>query len=431
MTALWRVLILTLCLCCAPASLFAQGTSPLRQIQVDGLKILTPDQVIALSQLQIGAQVGRDDLQAASDKLVQSGMFAHVKYDFRTVADQVNLVFHVEESPQLPVVFDNFALLADSELNDAIRSKLSFYNGTLPEGGTVVDVAADAIKELLTSRKQDPTVEHQVTGNPLGEGSVQLFSSQGTPLKIAKLDFSDPSLSTNPVVQQHISELIGKPFSRVAINIFLAENVRPYYLKQGFLHVTLGPAEIRLTSRPNEKLPDSVPVFIPVTTGPVYHFAGIQWTGNKLISSDALNSVFGAKVGDLANGLIFESGFDRVQEEYGKLGYLDAKVDSEPVYDETAHTVAYRTNITEGVQFRMGRFVLTGISLTGERIIIQTFPNHTGDVFDKLKYEDYLLKLQTHREQVFGQLPIHYDTVGHWLRTDPSTGVVDVLLDFQ
>jgi len=28
-------------------------------------------------------------------------------------------------------------------------------------------------------------------------------------------------------------------------------------------------------------------------------------------------------------------------------------------------------------------------------------------------------------------LPVHYDTVGHWLRTDAEKHSVDVLLDFK
>jgi hypothetical protein len=41
------------------------------------------------------------------------------------------------------------------------------------------------------------------------------------------------------------------------------------------------------------------------------------------------------------------------------------------------------------------------------------------------------LKLQVHKEQIFVDLPIHYESVGHWLQTDPDTGNVDVLLDFK
>jgi len=50
------------------------AAAPLREIHVDGLKSLPEPQVVALSGLQSGAQAGKNDLQAAADKLVQSGL---------------------------------------------------------------------------------------------------------------------------------------------------------------------------------------------------------------------------------------------------------------------------------------------------------------------------------------------------------------------
>jgi hypothetical protein len=42
-----------------------------------------------------------------------------------------------------------------------------------------------------------------------------------------------------------------------------------------------------------------------------------------------------------------------------------------------------------------------------------------------------LTKLQSHPADIFGELPVHYDTVGHWLRTNADKHQVDVLLDFK
>ena len=58
------------------------------------------------------------------------------------------------------------------------------------------------------------------------------------------------------LVQQQLAELKGKPYSRMAIDLFLTEQVRPIYQKQGFLRAKLGPPEIRLTGNPNQKLPE-------------------------------------------------------------------------------------------------------------------------------------------------------------------------------
>src|ERR1700726_494230 len=168
--------LITLLLAVASAiSAWAQdgtvATAPLSEIRADGLKSIPEPRVVALTGLQTGAQVGKDDLQAAADKLVQSGFFAKVKYNFQSRPDGVLLYFHVEEAPRVPAYFDNLPWFADSELNDAIRTKLPFYDGALPEAGTVVDQAADALGEFLVTHGLQAAVEHQVTANPVGDGS--------------------------------------------------------------------------------------------------------------------------------------------------------------------------------------------------------------------------------------------------------------------
>ena len=407
------------------------ATATLRQITVDGLAKLSQDQFVALTGLQLDSQVSRTDMQSAADRLVATGLFRDVKYQFHTHNDDLSIAFSVQESSRLPVSFDNIPWFGDSELAGAIRAKLPFYDGTLPEAGNVVDTAAEAVRELIAARNLEVTLQHQVFANPLGDGNVQEFSIEGAELNIAKIEFSDHALAENRAVQQHVSELLGKPFSRIAIDVFLSEHVKPIYVKQGFLRVKLGPAQVRLTGDPNLPLPTQIPVYIPVETGPVYHLGSVQWSGNNVISTITLDGMLGIKPGAVADGMLLEGAWDVVAEGYGQRGYLEARVDATPSYDDSAHTISYRANIQEGRQFQMGNFVLTGISATGEQKIYASFPVKQGEIFDKAKYEEYLLQLQNHSTEIFGDLPIHYDTVGHWLRTDDAKSTVDVLLDFK
>lgn len=409
----------------------AAASATLHEIHVDGSKKLTEAQVISLTELQLNTQVSRDSLQAAADKLVHSGLFTHVKYDFHTKGDQVTVNFHVEDNSLLPAFFDNIPWFDDSELATAIRQTNPAYDGTLPESGPLVDAAADAIKSLLASHKLDVTVEHNVMQNPIGEGNVQGFTIEGASLQISSIEFGDPALEQDRAVQAHLGELRGKPYSRLAIDIFLTEQVRPGYLKKGFLRVKLGPPQVRLTGAPTEKLPDKIPVYVPVDAGAAYHFTGVQWSGNSVINTDALNVAFGVKAGDVADGEKIFSGWDRVAEEYGHLGYLESKVEPTETFDDAAHTVSYSVKITEGSQFKMASFVITGLSAAGERKILETFPIQPNQLFDKSKFETFLTRLQNKPAQVFGELPVHYENVGHWLRTDPAKGTVDVLLDFK
>ncbi len=415
----------------AQAQTPAPATASLHEIRAQGLKTLSEPQIVALAQLEKGSQVGKTELQAAADRLLQTGMFAKVNYNFQTRADGLTVTFQLEEAPRVPVYFDNIPWFSDSELGDAIRKKAPFFDGTLPEAGAVVDQATDAVKDLLASHQLNVTVEHQLLANPLAEGNVQEFHVEGAAFFIASVEFSDPAVSSSHVVQQQLSDVQGKPFSRMTIDLFLSEQLRPFYLKQGFLRVKLGPPEVRLTGNPNQKLPDQIPVFIPVATGAVYHWKGAQWSGNSVLSTITLSNEIGLKTDDAADGMQIEAGWDRAREEYGHLGYLDAKIDPVASYDDQTHGVSYVVSVAEGPQYHYGTMVLTGLSLAAEGRIHQMWSIAAGAVFDKSIFEKFLTQLQSHPAEIFGELPVHYDTVGHWLRTDADKHTVDVLLDFK
>jgi len=415
----------------APAQTPAPATATLHEIRTEGLKTFTEAQVMALSQLEKGSQVGKPDLQAAADRLLETGMFAKVNYTFQTRGDGLTATFQLEEAPRVPVYFDNLPWFSDGELSDAIRKKIPYFDGTLPEAGAVVDQVGDTLKELLASRQLNVTVEHELLANPLAGGNVQQFHVQGAAFYIASVDFGDPSLSSSHLVQQQLAEVQGKPFSRMTIDLFLSEQLRPFYLQQGFLRVKLGPPEVRLTGNPNQKLPEQIPVFVPIVSGAIYRWKEVRWSGNSLLSSITLSSELGLKPGDIANGMQIEAGWDRAREEYGHRGYLDAKIDPVASYDDQAHTVSFAATVSEGAQYRFNTIVVTGLSLAGERRLRQMWSTEAGAVFDKIRFETFLTKLQSQPADIFGDLPVHYDTVGHWLRTDAEKHSVDVLLDFK
>lgn len=415
-----------------PAPSPAPGTETLREIRADGVKTLTVAQVASISGLQSGMVAGREDLQGGADKLVASGLFTSVKYNFQTRVDGLVVTFHVEEAKRIPAYFDNIPWFTDGELDGAIRAKIPYYDGTLPAAGAIVDEAADAISAFLATHGLQAAVEHQAVASPSVEGDIQEFHIEGGSLKISHLEFGDPVLNKDLAIQQSLSELKGKPYSRMAIDLFLTEQVRPVYLKQGYLLAKLGPPEIRLTGNPNQKLPEQIPVFVPVVPGDVYHWKGAEWSGNSVLASQILSGDLGLKAGDIADGVALQVGVDRVREEYGHIGYLDAGVDPEPHYDKPAKTLSFVVKISEGKPYKFGALTVTGLSAAAEKKLREGWPFPAGgELFDKEMFEEFLNKIESKPEEVFGKLPLHYDKVGHWLNRDEGKNTVDVALDFQ
>jgi outer membrane protein assembly factor BamA len=213
--------------------------------------------------------------------------------------------------------------------------------------------------------------------------------------------------------------------------MFLTEQIRPIFLQKGFLRAQLGPPEVRLSGNPNKKLPEQIPVYVPVNPGPVYRWKSAEWNGNSVLSSITLTNSVGLKSGDVADGMAIEAAWDRIREEYGRRGYMQTKLEPAAAYDDAAHTVAYNVRIEEGKPFHFGSMVITGLSSNAEKHLRDAWPIPQGQIFDKAKYENFLTKLQAHSLEVFKDLPIHYDEVGHWLQPDEAKGTVDVLLDFK
>jgi outer membrane protein assembly factor BamA len=423
-------LALFLCIVCAPHA--AAQSSALREIHADGLKFLTEVQAVTLTGLTPETQVSRGDLQNASDILVRSGLFAHVTFNFATRPDGVTVTFHLQENPQLPVSYDNFPWYSDSELNDAIRLSLPFYAGTLPEAGTVVDLAANALQSFLDSRGVAGTsIEHSVLASPLSDTPLQQFHLAGLSPKIAGVEFSDANLQNNLSVRQHLPEIIGKPFSRLTIDLFLSEAIQPIYLQSANLRAKIGPAEVRLTGNPNKKLPEDIPVYIPCIPGPPYTWKGVEWSGNRALSEITLTKDIGLQPGALANGMTIQAGWFRVSEDYGHVGYLEVTVTPVASYDDQAKTVSYRVSVAEGPQYHYNSMIVNGLSVPAEKLLRAAWTVQPGEVFDKTRFEQLLVKLQTNHAAVFHELPLHYEIAGHFLQTDPAKGTVDILWDFK
>jgi outer membrane protein assembly factor BamA len=170
---------------------------------------------------------------------------------------------------------------------------------------------------------------------------------------------------------------------------------------------------------------------VSCTPGAIYRWKEAEWHGNSALSSEGLNRALRLNSNDVANGMALEGGWDRVREAYGHLGYLEAKVEPVASYDDQAHTVSYTVTITEGKQFKYHEMTITGMSTSGENMIREAWPIKPGELMDKTLFDQFLLRLESHHEAIFKDLPIHYETVGHWLQTDAQNGTVDVLLDFK
>src|SRR5256886_16317233 len=120
--AIGRNAISIVLLIIAGANCHAQEQVTLRRVEIVGLKRLNAQQVIDLSGLKVGDITKRDAIDAAAQKLIDSGLFKKLGYRLSIKGNEAFVTFDVEEAARnLPVVFENFVWFSEQEIARAIR----------------------------------------------------------------------------------------------------------------------------------------------------------------------------------------------------------------------------------------------------------------------------------------------------------------------
>jgi hypothetical protein len=427
---------------CASASLRAQSpaqtppakalpSSKIAAIAVSGAKRIPGDQIVSASGLKAGDVVTVEQIKGAADKLAALGLFSAVNYRFSAKGDAIALEFQVTEAPTYPLSFDNFPWFTDGEIGDAIRNSVGLFTGESPGDGAMVDQITGVLETLLASRSIKGAVSHQLLSQAAGDGMMMQFSLEGSPLRIQSVQFGDALATESERLKSRIPDIKGQPYSRFAIELFENEQVRPIYSSKGFLRAQVGPSVAHLTSDAGNPAGPGVDVLIPITPGAAYAWKGISWQGNTAFPSAILDGTIRMKSGDVADGMKIETDWQDIQAEYARHGYLDMKLKAQEKFDEATHQISYHVDIVEGQQYRMGEMVITGLSVEAEKRLRRNWQIAAGDIFNNGYYEGLARELVKPTDSVFGELPVHYEIFGHWLRPNTEQHTVDVLFDFK
>ncbi|MGH9575113.1 MAG: POTRA domain-containing protein [Candidatus Acidiferrales bacterium] len=411
-----------------PPSAAAEPSAKLATLSATGSAHFTSEQVVAETGLKIGATVTRADLQSAADKLSALGTFAKVGYRFSSGAEGVSVEYLVTDAPLLPISFDNFPWVSGSDLMGTIKGAVPLFDGSAPANGRILDDMADAVQRLLETKGIYVKVSHTPMSDPLTSIQTVEFVSAGAEEDVKSIDFSDALANTNKAIQERLQDLIGKPYSLTALRLFEVEQIRPVYVEQGFLRVTFKDPVIQAPP-PNATVTiPTVIVHVEIDSGAAYNWGGVTWTGNSALTATELNALVPFKSGQPTNGTQIQALWMSVQSAYGHKGYLDASVTPTPQYDDQAKRVNYAVAVAEGPQYKMGKLVLSGLSLEGERRVRGAWEIGEGAVFDETFFNGFI---DHGAKDSFTGMPYGYERIEHFLDKNPSAATVNVMLDFK
>lgn len=415
-----RIVALALLICGAAAAQQQPATErkfALRSVTIRGNRIYTRDQILAVSGLQLGQSVAKPEFDAARDKVLATGMFETVGYQFGPGPGGEGYAANfdvVEMSSRFPVEFEGLGV-PPADIEAFLKARNPLYKPSLPGTKTAIDYYKRLVEEFLASRNKPIRVVGEVVPTAKDEFKILFRSEDGLPA-VSHVTFSGNQAISTVTLQNSINDVaFGQPFTRDHFRLLLDSQIRPLYDAKGLIRVAFP----MFTTEPDPRV-KGVVVHVTVEEGAVYKLRKLTIAGaeKELLGNAKL------KAGGPVNFDEIGQGLERVKAELKREGYMEVQGSADRTIDDKEHAVDVVLKFEQGPLFTMGKLDIQGLDLNGEPAVRKLWGVQEGKPFNS-KYPDYFLQ-RIREDGMFDGLGATKAST----QIDDLTHVVDVTLAF-
>jgi outer membrane protein insertion porin family len=404
----------------APASVTRDF--PLDSIAVDGNRILSTPAIVAASGLKIGAPGNSAIFDVARDRLIASGYFDMVAYQFKPAKDGAGyaVTFEVQEIATLyPIRIDGLPATVE-EITTFLKSKDPLFTGKMPGTPQVLQRTAAEIQQYLETKGHDDKVAGKVIAPAPETFVIDFTPARGLPA-VSAVSFDGSRLIPAVDLHNKISEVaFGQPFTEEGFRALLESQILPLYEAKGYMRVTFP----KITAERSTEV-TGVDVKVTVDEGVEYKLTKVTVRGESAAESARIIKMAKLPQMSVANFDDVIQAAKRVQDSMRHQGFLDARVTTDKKIDDAKKTVEFFLVVNGGPAYTFGKLTVNGLGLDGEAAIRKMWSVKPGDPFPE-GYGDYFLS-KVKEEGIFDNLG--ETTAKPDINADRH--VVDMTLDFK
>ena len=409
-------------LAAAPAPSAQQARWPLRSISIEGNRLYSDEQLIAVTGLEIGKPSNQADFEAARDRLLATGALETVAFHFgpAKTGDGYAVTFEVAEVQQVfPLQFVNLGV-PDEELLAFLKRKDPLFTGQGPGTEQFLKRYQRYLEEFLATKGRRTRIQGELTAD-VPEAFYILFYPKGALPVIAEVDFRGNKVLPTRRLQEAIhGAAVGARYTEGRMRALLDASVRPVYEMRGRLNVRFPKIETERAAGDVK----GIRVIVTVEEGESFQFGRIHIRGaDEMVQS--LYSAAKLKPGDVANMNEVAGAAERIRRALQNQGYMKAAVTHERKLDVASHSVDVIFSVVPGPRYRFGRLFVEGLDLHGEHEVRRIWGMKPGDVFDG-GYPEFFLE----RIRELGVFDNLMKTDVRW-KVNEDSRTVDVTLVFN
>jgi outer membrane protein assembly factor BamA len=368
------------------------GPFRLASVKYVGLSRYTEAQANAEIGLRLGNTITMAQLQAASDRLSDSGAFDSVTYRYSTRGNELSAEFKVQETDKvLPCAFDNFVWFSDQQLDQALRARVPFYTGVTPVNGTTSKEIAAALEQLLHTSGVSGTVEQIASADHPGAPiSALLFTVKGVDMPMRSVTFPGASAIPEGELVIASSQLMGQDYSASNVSVFGKDGLLPLYGRHGYLRAHFEKPQAKVAGSSANRPSQDIAVTLPVQEGFEYYWQKADWNGNQQLPAVDLDQLLGMKAREVANKDKIDAGFAAVKRAYGTKGFIDVSVEPKMLLDDASKSVSYDVTIAEGTQYHLAQVHFGGLPDRAAEELAKKWQLKPGDIYNATYVDEFV-----------------------------------------
>ena len=393
-----------------------QSSWPLTSLVVSGNHAYSREQILAVAGLRIGQVVSKQAFEAARDRLLETGNFRTVGYNYEPNAQANGYAgkLEVTEEEQLyPIGFDSLPA-TDAELREVLKAKDPLYGDKVPATEPVVKRYLQYLSSYLAGK----AYHEKIVGALASESSpdlVLLFRPAVRP-SIAQVRFTGNKALRETELQAAIANVaIGTIYVAPRFQAFLENSVRPAYEAKGYLRVTFPKVSTEKASDVN-----GIIVTVAVDEGQVYRLTAV-----KAPETAELIKLAALRTGDVYDGNLVAAARQKIVDTWHRRGYLRASTVADKQIDDKAKTVTVVLHVNSGPQYTFRSLTINGLDVVSEPVIRKMWGMPAGHAYN-VDYPERFLKV-VREEGILDNL----GKTDSETKVDEEAHVVDVTLTFK
>jgi len=367
----------------APAQI---ATYPLESLKVTGNRQIPVARIIAASGLKVGLNVDKSDFDGARDRLVATGAFENVGYEYKPNAsgsgyDAVLEV--VEVAPLFAYRFEDLPA-SDEVLRAALHKQAPIFDDRIPATPAMLERFAKLVQQ---SAPGIAAVTGKVTLDP--PATVIVFRPPGSPTNVAEVRFTGNEVLPSSVLTRTLSAVaVGVPYTERGFRQILDASVRALYDARGRIRVEFP----QVTTEKADKV-EGLVVTTAIKEGPVYKLGSVRLLGVAANQTAEMEKAANWQKGDIANFDDIQEGLERVRVRFRENGYLDVKGRADRDVHDAELAVDVTVTMAPGALYKMGKLAINGLDIISEPVIRKMWQIPEGRAFQPGYPESFLARV--------------------------------------